>query len=190
MFHKHIWSHLSTLWGESIHCFNASTLKLLRSCFTECIQGQLLSIFSNPLKPSCHPIMHIILLLLFLIKAQKSAENTAPISSVSLKYSAPIFNRCYKSTHWSPRHLIHRRKPKLCLQSFIFKSLVYIAIYRLFHFTALKSMLLNCKIYYKKNCYKFQWNSSLHILILLHISTFLRSILWQKVVSSIFFIHS
>lgn len=123
MFHKHIWSCLSMLWGESIYYFNASTLKLLRPCFTECIQGQLLSIFSNPLKPSFYPSMHIILLLsLFLIKAQKSAKNTAPISSACLKYSAPFFNRCYKSTHWSPRHLIHRRKPKLHLYSFILKS--------------------------------------------------------------------
>lgn len=106
----------ATLWGESIHYLNASTLKLLRSCFTKCRQGQRLSIFSNPLKPSCYPTIHIILLLLlFLIKAQKSAENTAPISSVHLKYSEPFFNGCYKSTHWSPRHLIYRRKTKLCL---------------------------------------------------------------------------
>lgn len=70
LFHKHIWSRPSTLQGESRCYHRAPAWKLAgKGCLTTHTQGQLVSIFSKPAKPSHSPCMHIILFVLFLVKA-------------------------------------------------------------------------------------------------------------------------
>lgn len=144
MFHKHIWFHHSTLWEESIHYLNAPTLKLLRcSSFTKNIQGQLVSISPNPLS---HRVILGCTLYCFSCGLSSRLTRRLRMLLCFLKYVEwTIIQQMLQSTHWSPRYLTHRRKPKSCLSSYIIKSLVYIIVYRLLYFTTLKSVSLNYK---------------------------------------------
>lgn len=139
--------------GQSACYLNVPPLKLAgRRCLTKHIPGQLMSIFSNTLSH------HVFLARIFYCRSCGFSSSHRRVLKTWLGFLQDVsssahhfFNGCCKSTHGSPRHWIPRRKPKLCTSLYIFKSLVYVAVYRLFHFTALKSLFLNCKTLYGEN---------------------------------------